>query len=46
LEIQAALIGLLGVFVGGLVTAGANWLLAVRREANERATAETVWQLG
>ena len=31
-QITTAVIGLCGVFVGGLITAGANWLLAVRKE--------------
>ena len=31
-QIRTAVIGLCGVFVGGLITAGANWLLAVRKE--------------
>jgi hypothetical protein len=33
--IIVALIGLGGVLVGGLITAGANWVLAVRREKVE-----------
>jgi hypothetical protein len=32
-----ALIGLLGVFVGGLVTAGANFILTVRKERADEA---------
>jgi len=31
-QITTAVIGLCGVFVGGLITAGANWILAVRKE--------------
>jgi hypothetical protein len=32
-----ALIGLLGVFVGGLITAGANFILTVRKERTDEA---------